>query len=261
MTGMPDSISGRLAPLLGLALVLVIVAAAAISMRLDTARAEPPLPDLASVEDPDELKQRFIEYLHPFVEEANSAVERKRARLLSIAARHEARGVITRIDQWWLAGQARDYAIDTEDPAEQVQELLLRKDTVPPSLAIAQAAIESGWGTSRFAVEGNNLFGHWCFAQGCGIVPERRPAGAQHEVATFRGTGAAVERYLHNLNTHEAYEPLRDLRAAARRDARPLSGPELAAGLSRYSERGEPYIRDVRIVIRTNNLESFDATE
>ncbi|MCC5870646.1 MAG: hypothetical protein JJU27_19275, partial [Gammaproteobacteria bacterium] len=107
MTGMPDSISGRLAPLLGLALVLVIVAAAAISMRLDTARAEPPLPDLASVEDPDELKQRFIEYLHPFVEEANSAVERKRARLLSIAARHEARGVITRIDQWWLAGQAR----------------------------------------------------------------------------------------------------------------------------------------------------------
>lgn len=261
MIRMPESISGHLGPLLGLGLVLVTVAAAASSMRLDSARADPPLPDLNRVEDPEELKQRFIEYVHPFVQEANSAVERQRARLLSIANRKEARGAITRLDRWWLAGQARAYAIDAEDPATQLQELMLRKDAVPPSLAIAQAAIESGSGTSRFAVEGNNLFGHWCFQEGCGIVPERRPEGARHEVATFSGTGAAVERYLHNLNTHEAYEPLRDLRAAARRENRPLSGLELAQGLSRYSERGEPYVRDVRIVIRSNNLEALDAIE
>lgn len=257
----PESISRRLTPLLGLGLVLVIVVAAAVSMRAGIASAEPPLPDLTSVDDAEELKRRFIDYLHPFVKDANSAVERRRARLLGISNRHEKRGVITRIDQWWLAAQARNYAIDAEDPAEQLQELVLRKDTVPASLAIAQAAIESGWGTSRFAVEGNNLFGHWCFVEGCGIVPARRPAGAQHEVATFSGTGAAVERYLHNLNTHEAYEPMRNLRAAARRDDRPLSGTELAAGLSRYSERGEPYIRDVRVVIRANNLGAFDAAQ
>lgn len=256
-----ESLSGRLVPLIGLGLALVILAATTLGLPPAATRAEAPVPDLASVENAEERKQRFIEYLHPFIQNANGAVERRRARLLAIAARHETHGAISRANRWWLAKQARAYGIDVEDPVGRLEELLVRTDIVPPSLALSQAAIESGWGTSRFAVEGNNLFGHWCFTEGCGMVPDRRPAGARHEVATFRGTGRAVERYLHNLNTHEAYAPLRELRAAARRDDRPLSGPELAAGLSRYSERGEPYVRDVRIVIRANSLEAFDATE
>ncbi len=261
MTPATEHVSGGLTPLVGLGLALAIVTAAALGLPPDASRAEPPAPDLASVEDPEVLKQRFIEYLHPFVQNANSAVERQRVRLLAIAARHDTHGAITRMNRWWLAKQAVTYGIDVEDPVGQLQELLLRTDIVPPSLAISQAAIESGWGTSRFAIEGNNLFGQWCFVEGCGMVPDRRPAGARHEVATFSGTGSAVERYLHNLNTHEAYAPLRELRAAARRDDRPLSGPELAAGLSRYSERGEPYVRDVRIVISTNDLEALDASQ
>ncbi len=254
-----EGTSGALAPFLGLGLALAIITTAAVG---DTTRlngAEPPAPDFSSLDDPEELKARFIEYLLPFVEDANRAIERRRARLIGIADRHETRGAITLMDRWWLAEQARAYAVDLEAPVDQLQELLLRTDTVPPSLAISQGAIESGWGTSRFAVDGNNLFGHWCFVEGCGMVPDRRPAGAQHEVATFSGTAVAVQRYLHNLNTHEAYAPFRELRAEARRQDRPLSGQALAAGLARYSERGQPYVRDVRLVIRANDLEAFDA--
>ena len=122
-------------------------------------------------------------------------------------------------------------------------------------MALAQAALESGWGTSRFAREANNLFGQWCFDEGCGMVPDRRIAGAQHEVRSFETVDAAIAAYFRNINSHPVYAPLRDIRQSARKRGGGLSGLDMAAGLTRYSERGEAYIDEVRQVIRVNDLE------
>lgn len=247
--------SGALAGLVAAGAVIVV---AALGLSGPRGPAVAPLPPLAAIDEPDARKTAFIDYLYPVILEVTDEILAERRRVVAISAAHARHGGISRIDQWWLAERARQYRISDATPEGQLARLERRLDVVPPSLALAQAAIESGWGTSRFAVEGNNLFGHWCFVEGCGLVPDRRPAGARHEVAVFDSTTTAVRRYLYNLNTHRAYRPLRDLRAEARSEGRPLSGLELAGGLARYSERGQPYVRDVRIVIRANDLESLD---
>jgi Bax protein len=132
---------------------------------------------------------------------------------------------------------------------------------VPPSLALAQAASESGWGTSRFAREGNNYFGEWCFSEGCGLIPGRRGAEQTHEVEVFPTVEAAVDSYFRNLNRVAVYEPLRETRARARAAGRPITGEALAAGLERYSERGTVYIEEVRSIISYNDLERYDASQ
>ena len=154
----------------------------------------------------------------------------------------------------WLRKLAKTYEV--EWPGESVenalQTLLERVDVVPVSLALTQAAKESGWGQSRFALEGNNLFGHWCFEEGCGLVPANRPTGATHEVAAFDSVTQSVRRYLNNLNTHPSYAPLRDIRAAQRRAGTPLSGLVLADGLIRYSERRDAYVQDIKQILKAN---------
>ncbi|MEX0914821.1 MAG: glucosaminidase domain-containing protein, partial [Wenzhouxiangellaceae bacterium] len=149
---------------------------------------------------------------------------------------------------------AEEYDVDWErdDRLESVAMLERRVDAVPVSLALVQAATESGWGRSRFAVEGNNLFGHWCYRRGCGLVPERRNTGAAHEVAAFDSVSASVRRYLHNLNTHAAYAPLRAIRARLRDNGESPSAMALADGLTRYSERREEYVDEIKTVIRVN---------
>ncbi len=237
---------------------IAVVVTAVLGLSARSAPSSPPLPPLTTIDEPAALKAAFIDYLYPVIVGVNAEILSDRRRLDAIAMTYDRYGAISRVDRWWLARRAADYALDADDAEQQLAGLLRRLDVVPPSLALAQAAIESGWGTSRFATEGNNLFGHWCFVEGCGLVPERRPSGARHEVAVFDSTATAVRRYLYNLNTHRAYRPLRTLRAEARADGRALSGLELAGGLARYSERGQPYVRDVRIVIRANDLEAYD---
>ena len=141
-------------------------------------------------------------------------------------------------------------------PGELVETLLRRVDVVPVSLALAQAAKESGWGTSRFVREGNNLFGEWCFEEGCGIVPKARAPGRRHEVRSFESPQASVESYLRNINTHPGYRSLRGARKAQRETRKDLSGVALARELSQYSERREDYVTEVRNLIIGNDLES-----
>jgi Bax protein len=129
---------------------------------------------------------------------------------------------------------------------------------IPPSLVLAQAANESAWGTSRFARRGNNLFGQWCFSQGCGLVPRGRVEGASHEVASFSSPYRSVRSYIQNLNRHPTYQLLRDIRLKARNRDDIASGPSLAAGLLGYSERGEDYVEEIRNMIRHNNLDYYD---
>jgi Bax protein len=133
-----------------------------------------------------------------------------------------------------------------------------RVDVVPPSLAIAQSANESAWGTSRFARKGYNFFGQWCYRKGCGLVPKKRDANKTHEVAAFDSPQESVKMYIRNLNSNRAYKSLRDLRAKLRRSNKPVTGHELAAGLKRYSERGLEYVRELREMISYNKLAVYD---
>lgn len=136
----------------------------------------------------------------------------------------------------------------------QRQMLLERVDILPPSLVLAQAAKESGWGTSRFTLEGNALFGQWDF-NGNGMEPkQKRPGLGRYGLARFETPLASVEGYLFNLNTHNAYQKLRTLRAQSRQAKQAVTGAALAGTLDRYSERGHAYVEAIRQMIRTNKL-------
>jgi Bax protein len=138
-------------------------------------------------------------------------------------------------------------------------ELLVRVDYLPPSLALTQAAIESGWGSSRFSKQGNNLFGQWCFSKGCGIVPSSRDSDKDHEVAKFKTVNDSVRAYLRNLNTNFSYESLREKRANIRQNNGAITGTELAKTLLKYSEEGAYYVQKVTKFINQNKLQRFTA--
>ena len=144
---------------------------------------------------------------------------------------------------------------------ELVERLETKVDQVPASLVLAQAANESAWGTSRFARQGNNLFGIWCFTPGCGIAPKRRDEGAIHEVEKFTSVQDSVNKYIRTINSHPAYVELREVRTELRSNDEPLEGIPLATGLSKYSERGDEYIHEIQAMIDFNSLEDFNRAE
>tara|TARA_R110001583_G_scaffold177418_2_gene332578 strand:- start:81144 stop:81683 length:540 start_codon:yes stop_codon:yes gene_type:complete len=157
-------------------------------------------------------------------------------------------------DEKWVKNLAKIYKvrIDTLDDQMACTTLKQRVDIVPVPLALAQPASESGWGTSRFAQQGNNLFGQWCFIEGCGLVPARRSKGTTHEVASFNSVEESIAYYILNLNTLMAYQPLRTIRREHREEGKDLTAAALAAGLINYSERGEDYVEDIKTLIRIN---------
>ena len=160
-------------------------------------------------------------------------------------------------DTAWLIALADHYGLTLSEPIDRkkLDVLLLRVDELPNSLVLAQAAIESAWGTSRFAKKGRNFFGQWCYSKGCGLVPSARSKNASHEVKVFDSPLNSVRAYFDNLNRNAAYKSLRRLRAKARESGQALSGCRLAEGLKGYSELGAKYIAQVKRVIRTNGLE------
>lgn len=225
-----------------------------------TARSGP-VPDFAMIEDVKAKKAAFFGFLEPMVDDRNAWVMEQRTFLTELredvaAGKAPSGSRKSRVES--LAERYR-VSLDGDLDVATIDELLRHCDVVPPSLALAQAASESGWGTSRFAREGNNYFGEWCFSEGCGIVPGRRGSGQTHEVEVFPTVEAAVDSYFRNLNRVEVYAPLRAIRAEARAAGRPITGAALAAGLERYSERGTVYIEEVRSIISFNELERFDS--
>jgi Bax protein len=130
--------------------------------------------------------------------------------------------------------------------------LIRRVDSIPEALILVQAANESGWGASRFAQQGYNFFGLWCFKKGCGFVPRQRDDDAKHEVAKFTDLSHAVMTYMRNLNRHYAYKDLRMIRENLRQDGKPVTARALASGLLSYSERGQEYINELKSMLRVN---------
>lgn len=145
-----------------------------------------------------------------------------------------------------------------EDRAGVVKELLLRAAPLPVSLILAQAAEESAWGLSRFAAEGNALYGQWVWNDAAGIVPANRPRGETYSVRAFRDIYESTLSYAHNLNTHPAYKHFRRMRAAMLKSGGRLDGHILAGALIKYSGRGQAYIESLRAIMRANGLSALD---
>jgi Bax protein len=230
------------------------IAAAVLAIVIGSAVARPePLPDFSAIDDVAERKQAFFEFLAPIVRAENEQVLERRGRLLAVLDKADD-DRLNWLDRRWLRQLSDEYEVEwlPDEPLAHADVLKRRVDFVPVPLALVQAATESGWGRSRFATEANNLFGQWCYERGCGLVPARRNTGAVHEVAAFESVRESVERYLHNLNTHGAYRPLRELRARIRADGRRPTAMVLAEGLERYSERREAYVEEIKTVIRIN---------
>jgi Bax protein len=215
-------------------------------------------PDFREFEAGAERKQAFFSYFLPLIDERNDELLVLREELKELS---DERDKLSFFERRQVAELASTYNVEDfslNDPA--VWNTLLRRiDVVPPSLALAQAANESAWGTSRFAREGNNFYGQWCFIEGCGVVPSAREDGANHEVAGFDSAKESVEGYMHNLNYHPAYKLLRSIRAGLREREESITGLEVVAGLESYSERGEAYIEELSSMIRFNSLDEHDA--
>jgi Bax protein len=191
-----------------------------------------------------------------YVDEQNRRVRVTRERLLSLAEVAAEGSPLSSDEHRELTAIARRYELDYEhmrDP-EILYELLKRVDIIPAPLALAQAANESAWGNSRFTVEGNNIFGQWCYDEGCGFVPNRRGADANHEVKAFDSVEAAVRAYFMNLNTHNRYENFRNMRFQMRNQRGRIDPLVLAYGLVGYSERGEKYVDEVQTIMQQNDL-------
>ena len=217
-------------------------------------------PDFASISNIETKKLQFFDFLQDYVRYENGLISDLRLRLLSYSEIIGAGITLSGRERDWVLDLAITYSVDTQATNEQalVRELLLKVDVIPASLVLAQAASESAWGTSRFALEGNNIFGQWCFEEGCGIIPNRRVEGATHEVKSFDSIEAAIEGYFLNINSHRLYAAFRQERARLRRLGRRLDPILLAQGLDRYSQRGENYIDEVQTLIQQNDLRQRD---
>lgn len=212
-------------------------------------------PELPRITNASQRKALFLSTLLPLVLKVNDGIRQERERLLAIRAEVEAGRKLSSSDRKWLKALQKEYRVKTRD----FDKLERRVNVVPPSLALAQAAIESGWGTSRFAQKGNALFGQWTW-KGEGIVPRDRKEGATHKVKSFDRLIESVDGYVWNLNTHPAYRTLRKKRAALIRNGEALTGLALTPALIKYSERREAYVQDLRNIIISNRLTRFDSS-
>lgn len=218
------------------------------------------LPDFASNPSVRGRKLSFFDYLEDYVLVANSELQSKRESIIRILSSLSRGAEVSASDRLMLRETLDRYGVKTDDLLSQntFDQLLLKVDQVPVSLALAQAANESAWGTSRFAVAGKNMFGQWCYREGCGMVPNEREGGAKHEVRSFNTIAESVNAYLFNLNTNSFYEDFRLARAEMRLIGRGLNSFELASHLNRYSERGDAYVDEIQTLIEQNFLTNRD---
>ncbi|MCH8529630.1 MAG: glucosaminidase domain-containing protein [Saccharospirillum sp.] len=237
----------------------VILVVLSVSARAQEAAEPEVLPDFGSITDVNEKKEQFFDFLNPLIQVNNERIATERAWLLQMQARASSERPFTDWQYNLLTELGAYYRVDEEPGSESYfSEMLLRVDTLPASMVLAQAANESAWGTSRFALEGNNLFGQWCFVEGCGLVPNSRPEGERYEVRLFESVEGSVEGYFQNINTHFQYADMRLMRAELRMLGEPLSSEDLMWALDGYSIRGVEYVREVLQMIRFNELQRFD---
>ncbi len=212
----------------------------------------PPLPEFATYKQVDEMKAAFFDYLSPIVEHHNKEILNERKRLEKIETAMQSGKTPSHSESRWIRQLASKYNVEWKnvEMATITKELLVKVDIVPVNLAVIQAAKESSWGRSRYAVSINNLFGQWCYKTGCGMVPRQRSDDARHEVRRFESVSESTRSYLLNLNSHRKYSKLRAMRRELRESGQQLDANKLVDGLFFYSERRQQYVDEIRLMIR-----------
>jgi len=205
--------------------------------------------EIKQIESSKKRKNLFIQIILPLILEENSLILIDRKRLFSILNKNKN----SKKEINWLNRKFKQYGVLNKD----IPTLKVRMDIIPVSLAIAQAAKETGWGTSRFALEGNALFGQWTWS-GDGIKPAGAESDTKHKVMRFKVLKASVRAYQRNLNTHSSYKKFRQLRAQLRDDSEKLDSLLLADQLDNYAETGTEYTKILKQIINQNSLKDFD---
>tara|TARA_B100000886_G_scaffold340205_1_gene308407 strand:- start:1582 stop:2517 length:936 start_codon:yes stop_codon:yes gene_type:complete len=211
--------------------------------------------DFMAIQPIQKRKDLFIQTLVPIIFVENKKILEDRQKILEWW--RESEGDVYSKDFWpsWLFELSESYNSNENN----LGNLLMKVDVVPISLALAQAAIESGWGSSRYLREGNAVYGQYTFDQDKGIVPKQRDSDKKFLVRKFNSLSDATRSYLKNLNTHKAYTDFRYQRRNLRMSGDVLSGTDLANFLTNYSERKNDYVKDLKNLINTNNFMKFDA--
>ena len=210
--------------------------------------------ELATIRDSDVRKELFISSLLPPILKVNEYILYERKRLLEIMRSIEINGDASLDELYWLRRKMLRYRLDEFN----IDELHSRMNIIPTSLALTQAAIETGWGASRFAQDANALYGQWTWNDANGMVPLAREAGATHSIKKFPNLISAVEGYALNLNTHAAYKDFRVERDKFSNSEDIVANEDLLFTLLYYSELGFGYIDSLNNVIRVNGLRNFD---
>ncbi len=213
--------------------------------------------DIGDVREVRRKKALFIKTVLPLILQVNDEIRDERARLLDLQSRRLNGEKLAAVDRLWLLAMAERYKVKRGN----LKELIKRVDIIPVSLALAQAAEESGWGSSRFTREGNAMFGQWTTKQAKGIIPAKRDAGKTHKIKVFESLLHSARAYAINLNTHRAYRELRTVRKKLRRLGEPVQGRRLVETLTAYSERGQDYVKTIRAIMAVNKLKQFESAE
>ena len=205
--------------------------------------------DLNTLGDTKKKRELFIKIVLPLILDENKKITEDREKLFKILGKN----FNTVGERVWLNRRFKEYKIEDHDLAK----LKMRMDIIPVSIALAQAANESGWGTSRFALEGNALFGQWTWSKK-GILPKEQDPDQTHKIMQFQILKASVKAYKNNLNTHNAYQEFREVRAQLRQENKKITGLDLTKYLKKYSAIGEKYVAILEDIIEKNSLADFD---
>ena len=205
--------------------------------------------ELKEIQNVKKRKELFIQIVLPLILEENNKILLDRKKLFAILNKNNN----SKSDNEWLNKKFKQYGVSKKD----IPTLKRRMDIIPPSMAIAQAAKETGWGTSRFALEGNALFGQWTYTSK-GIKPAAAEAGSTHKVMMFNVLKSSVRAYTRNLNTHKSYRKMRYVRAIQRDNESKLNSLELVDYLDNYAETGKEYTEVLKKIIKQNFLNDFD---
>ena len=208
--------------------------------------------DLKTLGDTKKKRELFIKIVLPLILNENDKITEDRKKLFKILGKN----FNTVGERVWLQRRFREYKIEDQDSGK----LKMRMDIIPVSIALAQAANESGWGTSRFALEGNALFGQWTWSKK-GISPKNKDPDQSHKVLQFQILKASVRAYKNNLNTHNAYKEFRETRAKLRQENKRIIGLDLTKYLKNYAAIGEKYVVIIEDIIENNSLTDFDKAD
>ena len=205
--------------------------------------------DLNALQSTKLKKETFIKIVLPLIVAENERILADREKLMSLSNKK----YTTDVEKQWLRQKLLEYRVKKGD----LKELLVRIDIIPTSIALAQAAKESGWGTSRFALEGNAIFGQWTWS-GQGIAPLDRASNKSHKILKFPILRASVKAYQNNLNTHKSYTKFRQKRSSLRDKKNKISGLELTETLNNYAQTGSEYTKILNQIIKQNRLTDFE---